>query len=50
MNWYSLIGIVLAPFMATLLVALFARPLKDYLQKKMRESRLKRFLLFSWKV
>lgn len=50
MNWYSLIGIVLAPFMATVMVFLFARPIKNFLKKRMRDGRLKRLLFFSWKV
>ena len=50
MNWYSVIGIALSPFMALLLVFLFARPVRNLAAKYLPDSRLKRILFFSWRV
>jgi hypothetical protein len=43
-------SIALRPFIALLLIVLFAAPIKRLVQRKMKDGKLKRFLLFSWKV
>lgn len=44
-----LLGIA-RPFIALILVVVFALPVKWAVQKWMPEGKLKRILLFSWKV
>ena len=45
-----IIAAMLRPFVALLLIALIARPIRQTVERRMIEGKMKSILLLSWKV